>query len=113
MSVKGKGASEASVYTDWSVDRVSRGKKEGIEEWTAILTSKEIKDYDWEPDAEIRISVLPKAETSMDSIYAEFMSTGTKNAWYDYLKVWEGHNDDWYDYLKVWENKVQFDRKQE
>ena len=113
VSVKGKGASEASVYTDWSVDRVSRGKKEGIEEWTAILTSKEIKDYDWEPDAEIRISVLPKAETSMDSIYAEFMSTGTKNAWYDYLKVWEGHNDDWYDYLKVWENKVQFERKQE
>ena len=41
---------------------------------------------------------------------AEYITEGTKNAWYDYFKVWEGHKNNWYDYAKVWENSVKFVR---
>lgn len=113
VTISSSGSNEPEVYSDWVVDKVTRGKSADIQEWEAIFTSSSIKKHDWKPDEQVVIVINPDANTELDDTSLTFVTVGTKNAWYDYLKVWEGQNNEWYDYLKVWDNKVKFERLSE
>ena len=112
VSITEKGATSPDVITDWKIASVNRGKGKTVDinAFTAIFTSEQIKKHDWEPDGKIVITITPKEGSEASTFTVEFRSVGTKNAWYDYLKVWKGQNNEWYDYLKVWDNKVVFER---
>lgn len=110
VSVKEKDAEEAVVLTDWKVDKVERVSKEDVSSFQVAFTSEEARKHNWAPDAEITIDVVPRVDFEFEPYHFEFTTHGTKNEWYDYLKVWEGHKNNWYDYGKVWENSVEFER---
>ena len=110
VSVKEKDATEAVVLTDWKVDKVERVSKDDVSSFRVAFTSKEARKHSWAPDAEITVDVAPRADFDFEPYHFEYTTHGTKNEWYDYLKVWEGHKNNWYDYGKVWENSVEFER---
>ncbi len=110
VSVKEADAEEPVLLTDWKVDSVERVTEGDVSSYRAVYTSEQAHDHDWQPDAMILIDIQPKADADISGYHFEFSSTGTKNEWYDYLKVWEGHKNNWYDYAKVWENSVVFER---
>lgn len=112
VAITEKGSSTPDIITDWTIASVNRGKGKNtdFDVFTAIFTSEQIKKHDWNPDGKIVITITPKEGSAAESFSVEFKSVGTKNAWYDYLKVWKGQNNEWYDYLKVWDNKVVFER---
>lgn len=112
VSIKEKNSSTPDIITDWEIASVNRGKNKNVDinAFTAIFTSSQIKKHSWEPEGKIVITVIPKEGAAAEPVVVEFKSVGTKNAWYDYLKVWKGQNNEWYDYLKVWDNKVVFER---
>ena len=97
------------VISDWIIDKVERGKEDDIHEFEVAYSSRQAKNYTWLPGSVVTIQICAKEGTNI--IYNfEFKAEGTKNAWYDYFKVWEGHKNNWYDYAKVWENSVKFVR---
>lgn len=110
VSVKEKDAEEAVVLTDWKIDKVERVSKDDASSYQVAFTSEEARKHNWAPDAEIIIDVVPRVDCGFEPYHFEFTTHGTKNEWYDYLKVWEGHKNNWYDYGKVWENSVVFER---
>ena len=110
VSVKEADAEEAVVLTDWAVDKVSRQTEGDITTHQVAVASAEARNHQWAPDAQITVDIVPKAGIDTESYHFEYTTVGTKNEWYDYLKVWEGHKNNWYDYGKVWENSVVFER---
>ncbi len=98
-------------YNDWKFESLSRGKEANVESFTAIYTSESAKKHEWKPNADIIITITPKEGSLAATLSAHYTTVNAKTAWYDYLKVWEGQNNEWYDYLKVWESKVKFERK--
>ena len=110
VSVQEADAEEPVFLTDWKVDSVERVTEGDVSSYRAVYTSGQAHDHDWQPDATILIDIQPKADADIMGYHFEFTSEGTKNEWYDYLKVWEGHKNNWYDYAKVWENSVVFER---
>ena len=95
------------VMNDWVIERVERGNEEEVSSFEAAYISKKAKKYTWLPDSKVIVEIHPK--NGMGISYTKvYMTEGTKNAWYDYFKVWEGHKNNWYDYAKVWENSVKF-----
>ena len=110
VCVKEKDAEDAVVLTDWKVDKVERVSKDDFSSFQVAFTSEEARKHNWAPDAEITIDVVPRVDFGFEPYHFEFTAHGTKNEWYDYLKVWEGHKNNWYDYGKVWENSVVFER---
>ena len=110
VSVKEKDADEAVVLTDWKIDKVERVSKDDVSSYQVAFTSEEARKHEWAPDAEITVDVVPRVDFNFEPYHFEFTTHGTKNEWYDYLKVWEGHKNNWYDYGKVWENSVVFER---
>ena len=110
VSVQEADAEEPVLLTDWKVDSVERVTEGDVSSYRAVYTSEQAHDHDWQPNATILIDIQPKADADISGYHFEFTSTGTKNEWYDYLKVWEGHKNNWYDYAKVWENSVVFER---
>lgn len=95
--------------SDWSIDKVERGVEGNITTFTAVYSSKAAKNNEWKPNANIHIVVKPVAKEKMSYTF-KYKTKGTKDNWYDYLKVWEGKKNHWYDYAKVWENSVKFVR---
>lgn len=112
VSITEQSATTPDVITDWQIASVNRGKGniDDINNFTAIFTSERIKKHNWEPGGTIIVNITPKEGSATESFSVEFKSVGTKNTWYDYLKVWTGQNNEWYDYLKVWDNKVVFEK---
>lgn len=110
VSIKEKDSDDVSTITDWSVDEVERSTEGDISSFRVAYNSEEARKYSWKPDAEITIDILPREGSELKPYHFEYTTHGTKNAWYDYLKVWEGHKNNWYDYGKVWENSVRFER---
>ena len=109
VTVTEAGETNPVVIKDWKIDRVERGEEGDISSFEAAYVSADAKKYSWVPESQVKIEIQPKEGT--DILYkAEYLTEGTKNAWYDYLKVWEGHKNNWYDYAKVWENSVKFVR---
>lgn len=97
------------IIEDWKIDRVERGTEGDVSSFEAAYVSADAKKHTWLPGTKVMLKIQPKKGTSI-SYEAEYLAEGTKNAWYDYLKVWEGHKNNWYDYAKVWENSVKFVR---
>ncbi len=110
VRIREKDSAEETALADWRLDEVERATKGDIASFRAVYTSGEAKKYDWAPDAEIDIEVTPGEELGLEPYHFTFTTRGTKEEWYDYLKVWEGHKNNWYDYGKVWENSVEFER---
>lgn len=109
VTVTEAGKTVPVVLKDWKTDRVERVTEGDVSSFEAAYTSADAKKYSWVPDSQVKIEIRPKEGT--DILYtAEYITEGTKNAWYDYFKVWEGHKNNWYDYAKVWENSVKFVR---
>lgn len=110
VTVKEADSDEETVFTDWEIDKVERGKSNDVGEFEVSFSSKEARKYSWKPGAAIVIDISPKEGIDLPGYHYEYKTNGTKKAWYDYLKVWEGHKNNWYDYAKVWENSVEFER---
>lgn len=110
VEVKEANSSTSDVISDWQLTSVSRDKKNDIQKSIAIFTSENAKKHEWAPGATIIITVTPKKGSTAPDSTVHFSSASAKNAWYDYLKIWEGQNNEWYDYLKVWKDKVKFER---
>ena len=110
VSVQENNAEEAITITDWKLDTIQRGTEGDFTTYGAIYTSEEAKDHVWGVESTIIITVVGNPDIDEAPITFEYTTSGTKNAWYDYLKVWEGHKNNWYDYLKVWDNSVNFVR---
>ena len=109
ITVTEAGKTAPVVLSDWKIDRVERGTEGDVSSFEAAYASADARKYSWVPDSRVKIEIRPKEGT--DIMYtAEYITEGTKNAWYDYFKVWEGHKNNWYDYAKVWENSVKFVR---
>lgn len=98
-----------NTLSDWELDKIERGEDSDISTFNAIFTSKKAKDTDWKLNSEISIDVVSDPDHDL-SYQFKYETEGTKDHWYDYLKVWEGHKNHWYDYMKVWENSVRFVR---
>ena len=110
VQVKEKDSPKVTVLSDWKIDKVERVSKNDISTFRVVYTSEAAKKHAWAPDAEIDIEVVPRADFNLEPYSFIFTTHGTKDDWYDYLKVWEGHKNNWYDYGKVWENSVVFER---
>ena len=118
VSVTEKGSETPTIFTDWQIDEVKRQTEGNIASFYAAYESKDAQRYKWKPGASIEIRIQPivnkdeQGEEIQDdnilSIVLHYETIGTKTAWYDYFKVWEGHKNNWYDYAKVWENSVLF-----
>ncbi len=108
VSVQHEGADEPLSLTDWKIASVNRTTEGELSSYRAVYTSEAARRHNWQPDTLIQIEVQPKAGT--EAYRFEFTAKGAKQAWYDYLKVWEGYKNNWYDYAKVWENSVVFER---
>ena len=110
VSVQEKDSDEPVIISDWKLDKIQRGTEGDITSYAAIYTSDDAKDHVWGVESTIIITVVGNPDIEEDPITFEYTTDGTKNEWYDYLKVWEGHKNNWYDYLKVWDNSVNFVR---
>ena len=99
------------MFSDWSLDEVNREKEGDLYSFMAEYYSSNAKDYSWLPGSSIEIEVRPEAGSDCTYSFV-FKTEGTKNEWYDYLKVWEGHKNNWYEYAAVWQNSVVFVREQ-
>ena len=110
VEVLEKDAEEPVVISDWKLDRVERGTEGDITTYVAIYTSEEAKNHTWGVESSITVTVTGNPDFSEEPFRFEYTTEGTKQRWYDYLKVWEGHKNNWYDYLKVWDNSVNFVR---
>lgn len=110
VSVLEVGAETPDVFEDWTLSEVSRQSDTRMTDIKAVYTSESAKNHEWKPDATIIITVTPLDGNEAQILHYEYRSVSTKNEWYDYLKVWEGHKNNWYDYLKVWDNSVNFER---
>lgn len=109
VTVTETGKTAPVVLKDWKIDRVERGTEGDLSSFEAAYVSAEARKYVWVPESQVKIEIRPKEGT--DILYtAEYITEGTKNAWYDYFRVWEGHKNNWYDYAKIWENSVKFVR---
>lgn len=100
---------KTTELSDWKIDKVERGEDGDITTFKAVYTSKTAKKNEWKPDSSINVDVNPVQNNDLSYTF-KYQTEGTKNHWYDYLKVWEGHKNHWYDYAKVWENSVRFVR---
>ena len=107
VTVTEPGAKQPFALTDWTLDKVQRGKEGDLSSFEAAYVSKEAKKHTWLPDSKVSIEIQPSNEFDL-SYHYEFKTVGTKNGWKDYLQVWKGHKNNWYDYAKVWENSVNF-----
>lgn len=108
---KPNGDDDASVIlNDWVIDHMDRVAEDDINSFRVVYTSAEAKRHTWIPDAKISIDIHPLKDNEEIQYHFEYKTTGTKQEWYDYFKVWEGHKNNWYDYFKVWENSVIFER---
>ncbi len=95
-------------FDDWSMNEVRRGTEGDPATFEASFSSSKASEFLWKPDKTAVITLTPNGGSDIE--YKYFYNTvGTKNNWYDYLKVWEGHKNNWYDYAKVWENSVTFE----
>lgn len=101
---------DSIVLSDWLLEKVERVNESDPSSYQALYTSKSAHAYFWKPDSTVSIEIVPKNGIDMDSYRFVYSTSGTKDNWYDYLKVWEGQKNNWYDYLKVWENSVVFER---
>lgn len=109
VSVVEPGKTTPVVISDWTIDKVDRATEGDISTFEAAFSSKTAKKYSWVPNSTVTVQISPTSASDV-SFEIEFKTEGTKNAWYDYLKVWEGHKNNWYEYAKVWENSVNFVR---
>ena len=110
VTVRDNTAAQETVLSDWKIDKVEREKEDDISTFFAVFNSADGKNVHWVPDMSISIEILPKQEAGLSPYTYQYTTVGTKNEWYDYLKVWEGHKNHWYEYAKVWENSVVFER---
>lgn len=88
MSIKEKGSDKETVISDWSVKEIKRGAENDITTFSAEYVSKTAKDYAWKAGETIQIEVNC-GDKSPIVYHFEFSTSGTKDAWYDYVKVWE------------------------
>ena len=111
VSIKGPDDKEPTVIDDWKVEEVKRGKEGDISTFEVSFTSEAAHKQHWVPDSEIVVTITPeKGDTT--SYTCAFKAKGTKDQWFDWLKVWEGQKNNWWDYLKFWENSVVFEREE-
>ncbi|NMD38648.1 MAG: hypothetical protein GYA87_08230 [Christensenellaceae bacterium] len=107
VTVKDPNANTVTI-NDWYLEKVERPGEGNISTYYATYISNEARNYMWLPDSIVSINIIPKNNHNTKSYKFEYKTEGTKNEWYDYLKIWEGHKANWYDYAKVWENSVVF-----
>lgn len=88
VSIKEKGSDKATDISDWVLKEIKRGTENDISTHMVEYTSKTAKDYDWQSGETISVEVS-YGESSKIIHKFEFTTTGNKNAWYDYAKVWE------------------------
>lgn len=110
VEVTEKDSDTPVTISDWKLDSVERAKEGDLSTFAATYTSEKARDHEWGVESTIIISVVGNPDIEEEPLVFEFTTKGTKNEWYDYLKVWEGHKNNWYDYLKVWDNSVNFVR---
>ncbi len=110
VKVKEKSTGKETSFSDWEIKKVERVNKEDVSSFQAAYSSKKASKYEWQPGEEISVEIIPSASINLDSFSSKYESIGTKNNWYDYLKIWEGQKNNWYDYLRVWDNSVVFKR---
>ena len=110
VSIKEKDSDDLTVIEDWEIEKVEREIENDVSTFEAAYTSKEAKKYSWKEGETITIDINPTGDEDIETYHYEYKTKGTKNKWYDYLKVWEGHRNNWYEYAKVWENSVEFER---
>ena len=81
VMVKDKDAAEAVTMTDWKIDKVERVSKDDVSTFKAVYTSADAKKYDWKPEAEIAIDVVPREGFNFECYHFEYMTHGTKDKW--------------------------------
>lgn len=108
VTVTGGAVMDTAVLSDWQIEQVKRGDNSDFSTYEAAFVSSDSKHFTWVPDSDVIVRLYPNG---IDNSMYEFNyhTVSTKNNWYDYLKVWEGHKNNWYDYAKVWENSVTFE----
>ena len=108
VTVTGGAVMDTAVLSDWHIEQVKRGDNSDFSTYEAAYVSSDSKHFTWVPDSNVIVKLYPNG---IDNSMYEFNyhTVSTKNNWYDYLKVWEGHKNNWYDYAKVWENSVTFE----
>jgi len=110
VGTKMNGDEDTTVFADWRLAEVRRESEGDISTYKAVFMSEDASKFTWNPDAVISVIIKPTSNDNYKYSTFSYLATGTKEEWYDYLKVWEGHKNEWYDYLKVWENSVLFKR---
>ena len=110
VTVSEQNSNEETVFDDWEIDKVERGKSKEVSDFEVSFSSNKAADYSWNPGETILIDIIPQEGVDLPGGHYEYTTKGTKDNWYDYLKFWEGHKNNWYDYMKVWENSVEFER---
>ena len=88
VTVKENGATTSTEFTDWTVDEVKREKEDDISTFTVTYESKTAKKYSWKEGDTVTVDVVCR-EGKETAYHFEFKTTGTKDAWYKYAKVWE------------------------
>lgn len=109
VSVTEESSEEPLLLTDWFVEKVERVTEGDLSTFKVVYTSSEAKKHTWSPNAEIEIDIFSNKSTDLDSFHFKYETLGTKNEWYDWFKVWEGHKNNWFDYAKFWDNSVIFE----
>lgn len=67
-----------TVYEDWTLDEVKRGKKGGIETFVAEFESKSIKKQDYSNGDIVKVEIIPVEESTYDSLSYKLKATVTK-----------------------------------
>ena len=98
-----------SEFSDWSVDEIQRETEGDISTFTVAYVSEEAKQHQWKPNEQVEIEISLNNGIEVPICKLVYVTHGTKEEWYDYLKPWEGQKNNWYDYFKVWENSVVFE----
>ena len=71
---------DRTVFDDWSIDKVDRPKKGGLEDYTVHLKSKKASDYKYNDGDNIVITITPVQENPDITIEFKFKAVAQKKA---------------------------------
>lgn len=96
-------AGEITEYTDWTVNKVDRKKSSELSEFMATFTCESVKEYAYEGDEKVTITVYPKADSVVEPLVFEYRTERVKRM--GVLDNWG-----WLDNMTRWTDDIQFVR---
>ncbi len=70
-----------TIIDDWTVSKVNRPKKSGIEEYTATFVSKTAKKYEYQDGDHIEVEIVPIEELKDAAIVLKYHAVAEKKMW--------------------------------